>query len=67
MDETRIENMDHRSRCEEWILREARLSFRYWHSSRSARKDMAAPFFDRNQCQQILKEFPDETPKDLVA
>jgi len=49
--------MNTKSEIGEWLLKEARLSFRYWHSSKSCRKNMKKPFFDRNQCQKILEEY----------
>lgn len=43
-----------------WILREANHSFKYWHSSYSCRKNMRKPFFDKNQCLEILNLFEDD-------
>lgn len=45
----------------EWTLKQANLSYRYWHSSHAPRQNMAKPFFDRNQCERILKEFKDDS------
>ena len=49
-----------------WLVHEARLSFKYWHSSQSCRYAMKPPFFDRNQCQRILEEY-DEKDEDIIA
>lgn len=38
-------------------MTEARLSFKYWHSSRTLRENMKRPFFDRTQCEWILKQY----------
>jgi hypothetical protein len=43
-----------------WMLSEARLSFKYWHSSATLRGDMKNPFFDRTQCEWILKNYREE-------
>jgi len=40
-----------------WLMKEANLSFRWWHSSVTARKPMSSPFFDRTQCEWILKQY----------
>ena len=40
-----------------WLMTEARLSFKYWHSSGTLRKNMKRPFFDRTQCEWILKQY----------
>jgi hypothetical protein len=50
----------------QWLLQEARVSFRYWHSSASCRKHMNKPFFDRNQCQGILEEYTGDEEKRLA-
>jgi hypothetical protein len=43
-----------------WLLKEARLSFKYWHSSATCREHMNKPFFDRTQCEWILKQYREE-------
>lgn len=43
-----------------WLMVEARLSFKYWHSSKSLREDMHKPFFDRTQCEWILKQYSED-------
>lgn len=40
-----------------WLIKEARVSFRYWHSSRTCRKNMKNPMFDRTQCEYILSQY----------
>jgi hypothetical protein len=34
------------------------LSYKYWHSSPNLRSEMSNPFFDRTQCDYILKLYP---------
>ncbi len=43
-----------------WLMTEARLSFKYWHSSKSLREAMRKPFFDRTQCEWILKQYRED-------
>jgi len=59
--------MDTKEEVGTWLLKEARLSFRYWHSSKSCRKNMNKPFFDRNQCQRIMEEYTDTNEEGRVA
>lgn len=40
-----------------WLMKEARLSYRYWHSSATCRRTFEPPFFDRTQCEWILKQY----------
>ena len=49
-----------------WLVTEARISYKYWHSSYTCRFSMSHPFFDRTQCEWILKEFKEEN-EDNVA
>lgn len=55
--------MDPKFELGAWLLKEARLSFRYWHSSASLRGNMNKPFFDRTQCEWILKNYKGEDEK----
>lgn len=48
-----------------WLMKEARVSYRYWHSSASLRTSFAKPFFDRTQCEHILKQY--QGPKPRIA
>jgi len=59
-------SMDSKREVGIWLLREARVSFRYWHSSKSCRVHMNKPFFDRNQCQRILKEYTGKEDKEFA-
>jgi len=58
--------MNTKSELGTWILTQANVSFRYWHSSKSCRKNMKKPFFDRNQCQEILAAYEGKEDK-LIA
>jgi len=58
--------MDSYGEIGHWLMTEARLSFKYWHSSASLRGAMKPPFFDRTQCQWILKQYR-ETKDNRVA
>lgn len=49
-----------------WLMKQARLSFRYWHSSAVCRKDMKDPLFDRTQCEWILKQYRGKQEKILA-
>ena len=58
--------MDSESEIGRWLIKEARLSFRYWHSSASLRHNLKQPYFDRNQCQDILSKYKEVTPQRLA-
>jgi len=49
-----------------WLMQEARLSYRYWHSSVEPRKTFKNPFFDRTQCEWILKQYRGKQDKRLA-
>lgn len=59
--------MDSKYELGSWLLTEARLSFRYWHSSRTARDNMRKPFFDRNQADRVLDEYLGDDDEPLMA
>jgi len=59
--------MDPKFELGAWLLTEARVSFRYWHSSKSCRENMKKPFFDRTQCEWILKQYKGKDRRDRVA
>ena len=52
--------MDSYGEIGRWLMTEARLSFKYWHSSASLRSSMKPPFFDRTQCEWIIKQYTKE-------
>lgn len=55
--------MDTELKIGSWLLREARVSYRYWHSSKSLRITFKKPFFDRNQCEVILNTYNGPSPR----
>ena len=42
-------------RVADWLLKQARLSRRFWNSSSSVWPDLKPPFFDRNQVNEIFR------------
>ena len=63
MDIRRDKTVDSERDVGVWLMREARVSYRYWHSSASLRTSFAKPFFDRTQCEHILKEYKGPEPR----
>lgn len=63
MDGKRFKGMDAERQIGRWLMRQARLSFKYWHSSPVCRDHMNKPFFDRTQCQYILSQYRGQEEK----
>ena len=63
MEKGRIESMETELKIGIWLMREARVSYRYWHSSKSLRGSFKKPFFDRTQCEYILSQYTGPEPR----